>query len=353
MNVQEIVSAGRMKLRSDNTPLVSVIIPVKNGGATLDACLRSIRRSYYKNIEVVVVDDHSTDETVEVARRHDCTVLEVADGHGANHARNFGARQAKGDIFVFIDSDIVVSRERVLGIIETLDEESIDAVVGIYTAKHRHESFVSQYKNLWIRYSYIKSPPAIDWLFGAISGIKRQAFERLGGFNVKLLARHGHDDIELGKRFARANLNIVLNMDIEVEHLKQYTMTSFIKNEFHRSAGFAELAVRFGEATQSMTQGFVNVYPGFILSVLFSVIVLAVLCASAVGWIPRWHAASMVGCYLLLNIRFLNYLEQVRGLFAMIVMIPFLFLDHLVCFVGSAVGLLKGLGGRKKNANNG
>ena len=167
-----------MELRSDRTPLVSVIIPVKNGRSTLDACLRSIWRSYYKNIEVIVVDDHSTDGTVEIARRYDCTVLDVEGGHGANHARNYGARHAKGDILVFIDSDIMITRETILGIFETLDDESIDAVVGIYTAKHRHESFVSQYKNLWIRYSYIKSPPVIDWLFGAISGIKRKEIGR-------------------------------------------------------------------------------------------------------------------------------------------------------------------------------
>jgi hypothetical protein len=53
-------------------------------------------------------------------------------------------------------------------------------------------------------------------------------------------------------------------------------------------------------------------------------------------------AAGAVALYLVMNIRFLNYLEQVRGLFAMIVMIPFLFIDHVTCFVGSIVGLLKG-----------
>src|SRR5262249_5341102 len=151
---------------------------------------------------------------------------------------------AKGDLLVFIDSDVVVRRETILGIVETMEESGLDAVVGIYTARHRHERFVSQYKNLWIRYSYMKSLPAIDWLFGAISGIRREAFEKLGGFNVELLARDGHDDIELGKRFSRAKLSIALDMDIEVEHLKDYTLSSFIQNEYRRSVGFAEMAMR-------------------------------------------------------------------------------------------------------------
>lgn len=324
-------------------PLVSIIVPVKNGEMTLESCLRSVKRSYYKNIEVIVVDDHSTDASAAIARRHHCTLLEVRDGKGANNARNFGARHAKGDLLVFIDSDIVVARETILGIVETLDDDQLDAVVGLYTAKHRHETFVSQYKNLWVRYSYMKSSPAIDWLFGAISGIKRPAFEKLGGFNADLLAQHGHDDLELGKRFARANLRIQLNMDIEVEHLKNYSVWSFIKNEFHRSSGFAELAMKFGETSRSINRGFVNVYPMFIVSTVYSVALLGILILSILGILPLWSAGVATGLYLIMNIRFLNYLEQVRGLFAMAAMVPFLFIDHLVCLAGSLTGILKSI----------
>lgn len=332
-----------MNITPDYNPLVSVIIPVKNGRRTLGTCLASIKRSYYKNIEIIVVDDHSTDDTAAIARSHNCMLLEAKEGSGANNARNFGALQANGEILVFMDSDIVVERETILGIVETLEDRAIDAVVGIYTAKHRYESFVSQYKNLWVRYSYIKSSPAIDWLFGSISGIRKEAFEKLGGFNVELLAKHGHDDIELGKRFAQAKLNIILNMDIEVEHLKNYTLGTFIKNEYHRSMGFAELAMRFRETTRSFRRGFVNVYPSFVISTLLSIFVIAVVILSVIGWVSNWFLLGVISIYLLLNIRFLNYLEQVRGLFAMIVMVPFLLIDHTVCLIGSVVGTIRGL----------
>ncbi len=328
-------------------PLVSVIIPVKNGGGTIDACLRSIRRSYYDRYEIIVVDDHSTDNSCEIASAYPCTVLHVADGTGANAARNFGAAHAKGEILLFIDSDIVISRETILDITETLGEGAVDAVVGIYTAKHRHESFVSQYKNLWVRYSYMKSSPAIDWLFGAISGIQRAAFERLGGFNADLLARHGNDDVELGKRFAEAHLTITLNMDIEVEHLKQYTVSSFVKNEFHRSAGFARLAKRLGEVAMSFGRGFVNVPATFIISTLLTLVLLIIGAADIAGLAPRWLTIGLISLYFILNIRFLNYLEQVRGLFAMIVMIPIMVLDHLICLFGATIGVMQSLARRQ------
>src|SRR5260221_4832266 len=100
-----------MQVATQYNPLVSVIIPVKNNEQTLETCLRSIKRSYYKNIEVVVVNDHSTDNTVDVAHRYECTVLTPEMGGGANNARNFGAQHAKGDILIFIDSDIVIALE--------------------------------------------------------------------------------------------------------------------------------------------------------------------------------------------------------------------------------------------------
>lgn len=334
-----------MYINPDYRPLVSVVIPVKNGEATLGTCLRSIRRSYYKHIEVIVVDDHSTDRTPEIARQFNCVLVPAEEGSGANAARNRGAREAKGEILVFIDSDVVVSRETILGIVERLEEEYLDAVVGIYTARHRNDSIFSQYKNLWIRYSYMKSPPAIDWMFGAISGIRKKAFEAIGGFNVALIAQHGNDDLELGKRLARDNVKIELDMEIEVEHLKEYNFVSFVKNEFKRSFGFVLLARRLGEVGTSVRKGFVNVYPSFIFSTLLTVVGLALLVGVLMGQVSPWWLAAAGGLYFVLNVRFLNYLEQVRGFFAMLVMAPILFLDQVVCLAGSFAGFVRSLFG--------
>jgi glycosyltransferase involved in cell wall biosynthesis len=322
-------------------PFVSVIIPAKNAGTTVGVVLRAVRKSSYPNYEVILADDHSTDETARIAELAGVNIIRSAAGAGANHARNAGAAGSRGDILIFIDADIVVARDTITTIVESLEDGAADAVVGIYTAKHRHESFVSQYKNLWVRYSYLKSPPAIDWMFGAISGIRRTAFDRIGGFNGDLLARSGHDDIELGKRLAKESVRIALNLECEVEHLKHYTLRSFLLNEFRRSKGFAELAARLGEPGSVLTRGFANVSPVFIVSAFFSVVIVLMLAGGFAGLFSLQVPAAAAGMYLLLNIRFLNYLEQVRGLFAMIAMIPLLFLDHFVCFFGSVSGLIR------------
>jgi glycosyltransferase involved in cell wall biosynthesis len=345
MNAQEPSS---VTAQGQAQPLISIIIPAKNAENTIGVVLRAVRKSSYPRYEIILSDDYSTDGTVQIAEQAGVRVIRSTAGSGANHARNVGAANSSGDILVFIDADIVIARDTLATIVESLGDGIADAVVGIYTAKHRHESFVSQYKNLWVRYSYLKSPPAIDWMFGAISGIRRRAFESIGGFDENLLASNGHDDIELGKRLAKARIAIVLNLDCEVEHLKQYTLRSFFLNEFRRSAGFAELAARLGEWGSVLRRGFANVSPVFILSVIISVIISLMFLAAFTGWLPLRFPLIVMGCYLLLNIRFLNYLEQVRGLFAMIAMIPLLFLDHLFCFFGSVAGVLHSLTPKEK-----
>ncbi len=326
-----------------NNPLVSVIIPVKNAERTIDSCLYAIKKSNYKNFELIVVNDNSVDKSVEIARKYNCKILKVENGQGANYARNLGGKSASGEILIFIDSDIVVQKDTIEKIVDTLQDENIDAVVGVYTAKHRNENIVSQYKNLWIRYSYLKSSPEIDWLFGSISGIKKEAFQKVGGFNINLLSRKGNDDIELGKRFSQEKFNIILNSEIEVEHLKKYNLWTFIKNEFDRSSGFAELAFNLGETTHSVKNGFVNVYPSFIISTIVIILATLFLILVLVGKLSYWYLIAVILIYLILNIKFINYLEQMRGLFAMIGMLPILIIDHFVCFIGSVVGTLKGL----------
>ena len=333
----------RARTSGSPSPLVSVVVPVRNGEPTIERCIRSIRRSYYRHYEILVVNDHSNDRTVEILERLDCAVLHLEGETGANAARNLGASVANGSILVFLDADIVFRRETLLTIVESLEDDEIDAVVGLYTAKHVHQSFVSQYKNLWIRYSYLKSPPVIDWLFGSVSGIRREAFSKIGGFDIRLLARDGHDDIELGKRCAEANLRIVLNVDIEVEHLKHYTLWGFVRNEYRRSCGFAELSMRLGETLGSVRTGFANVYPVFIFSTIYVAALLPLGVLWAVGMVGTDVMAAAVGLYLAVNVRFLNFLEQVRGVFAMIAMIPIMVLDHLVCFAGSLAGIVRGV----------
>src|SRR5690242_13999566 len=88
--------------------LVSVIVPTKNSQHFLDACLRSIKNQSYKNIELIVVDNNSTDKTKNIAKKYTKRVYNKGPERSAQ--RNFGASVSKGAYVVFIDSDMQLTK---------------------------------------------------------------------------------------------------------------------------------------------------------------------------------------------------------------------------------------------------
>ena len=85
-------------------PIVSVIVPTKNSAATLEKCLQSIDRQSYTAVEVIVVDNHSTDNTTTIARQY--ADLVITKGPERSTQRNHAAKTANGKYLIFIDSDM-------------------------------------------------------------------------------------------------------------------------------------------------------------------------------------------------------------------------------------------------------
>jgi glycosyltransferase involved in cell wall biosynthesis len=106
--------------------LVSVIVPARNSADTIGACLRSIRDQSYEQVELIVVDNGSSDGTPLIASEIADRVLDTGPERSAQ--RNAGARAASGEYLVFIDSDMLL-REDVIGDCVAEAEAGADAVV--------------------------------------------------------------------------------------------------------------------------------------------------------------------------------------------------------------------------------
>ncbi len=91
---------------------VSVIIPTKNNGDILEKCLSSIKNLDYPKdkIEVIIVDGHSKDATVEIAKKYGCRIL-YEDIGTRGGACNVGVRNAEGKFIAFTDADCVVPKD--------------------------------------------------------------------------------------------------------------------------------------------------------------------------------------------------------------------------------------------------
>jgi chlorobactene glucosyltransferase len=114
------VSGESLQVRSEDLPLVSVLVPVRNEERNIPNCLRSLLLQSYPRFEIIIVDDHSTDETVATARAlaggdPRVSIIEspaLPPGWiGKSFALHQAARLARGDWFLFTDADVAHSPE--------------------------------------------------------------------------------------------------------------------------------------------------------------------------------------------------------------------------------------------------
>jgi glycosyltransferase involved in cell wall biosynthesis len=104
-------------------PLVSIIVPNYNYARTLRLCLRAIRAQTYEPLEVLVVDDCSTDNSAQIARSMGVRVVRTPHNAGVAAARNLGAEHAGGEILIFVDSDVAMNPDAVANAVALLAAE--------------------------------------------------------------------------------------------------------------------------------------------------------------------------------------------------------------------------------------
>ena len=107
--------------------IVSIIIPCKNSGATLERCLLSLKGQTYKNIEILVIDNNSTDDTKKIAKKYTKFIYNFGPERSAQ--RNYGAKRARGDYLLFIDSDMELERNVVKEAVIQMTHEEILGVI--------------------------------------------------------------------------------------------------------------------------------------------------------------------------------------------------------------------------------
>jgi len=120
---------------------ISVIIPVKNGGKTLEKCLLSIKNQTIENIEIIILDSMSTDGSKEIALIQQVKVIQIADGtfnHGLT--RNIGARVATGDFLFYTVQDAFLSENNMLEkMVKHFENEKVMGVCGHQAVPHEKD----------------------------------------------------------------------------------------------------------------------------------------------------------------------------------------------------------------------
>lgn len=329
----------RKRLRD---PDVSVIVPAHQCedilGETLGAILASdLPRNEW---ELIVVDDASRDGTARVARKYADLVLELpTKPRGPSYARNRGAEMARGDILVFVDSDVVVRRDTLRQLRAAFHgEPDVAAVFGSYDDRPPGPSLVSQYRNLLHHWVHQRNGGEAETFWAGCGAVRREVFFEVGMYDEWHFSRPQIEDIELGCRIRRHGYRLLLEPQIQVTHLKQWSLGDVLSTDLlHRGIPWARLIAH--EGLTPITE-VLNVDRREKACTALVVAGLTLALGAVVRWDPWISGAAVLalGCAVALNRSFYRLLWRRGGMKLVLTGVAL----HLTYYLGNAVSFVFG-----------
>lgn len=210
---------------------ISVIIPNYNGAKTIGHCLDAVYSSRYPDYEVIVVDDGSTDTSLEIIRKYPCKLITPGVHGGASKSRNIGAGNCTGEILFFIDADCVVFDDTLERVDRCYADENT-IIGGSYTPRAYDSSFFSDFQSVFVHYCETKRPDP-DYIATHALVIDARLFRRSGGFPEDFLPIL--EDVEFSHRLRREGCRLMLCRDLLVRHIFNFTPVTSIRNALRKS----------------------------------------------------------------------------------------------------------------------
>ncbi len=311
---------------------VSVIIPMYNASGCIENCLSAVSKQTAGDLEVLLIDDCSTDDTVQKAQSYPFRIIRTEKRISPAKVRNYGVKFASGDILVFVDADVVLKPDSAKEIINAISAPGTDAVFGMYEEATPQAGFFSQFQNLFIVYRYERLPRSTDITCSFFFAIKKSVFEAVGGYNEEMSY---YEDIEIGKRLSKEGYHCKFDPGLKVTHLKRYSNLSLIKDYFRKSAEAGLYIKREGFSRKIKD----NAWPLSIkIAALSGLCLLSSISLIRITFIPL---LLLFGIYNVSIVPFLSYLVKNRNLVFGIKSYLVLFEIYPAFFTGLSYGILK------------
>ncbi len=336
------VPAGPASLELRRPPL-SVVIPVRNGGADFERCLRRLHLSSWTDFELIVIDDGSTDGSNALARRMGAIVARHEQPLGPAAARNYGAQLATAPLIFFLDADVAVHADALSrGMARFVDDPNLTALFGSYDDQPPAQGLVSQFRNLLHHFVHQQGTfdgdtrPAHTFWTGC-GMIRRAVFLDFGGFDPRLYPRPAIEDIELGYRLTRTGHRIVLAHDVLATHLKRWSLVDMIRTDiFSRGVPWMLLIKRSATIETDL-----NVKPTQQICVVLTGLVLLGL--ATLPW-NLWAAGAVFAgsaAILWLNRDFYRFLGHCRGRAFALAALPLHLVYYTCCGLSVLIALFQ------------
>lgn len=318
-------------------PLVSVVIPNYNYASVLGLCLRAVQAQTHPSIEIVLVDDCSADDSVQVARSLGVTAIQMPVNSGVCAARNAGAARARGDIIFFLDSDVALAPDAIAVAVDILQSDPrIGAVCGNYdTVPLIRGHLVEEYRNLFRHWWMGRADggQVTGFLNCAILAIPAKIWAEVGPWSTDLVHSEGTVVIErLTKRY-----EVRLDSRVLGRHDDDATLGIALRKVFIRTHQHVPYFLQ-----RKRVAGVVgSSESGASLAAVLTVISLPLPFLLGIGLIAV--PAALLGVWLALDARLYAYVFRHRGARFGLFFIGMHLLVNLCFAAGAGAGILQWL----------
>jgi glycosyltransferase involved in cell wall biosynthesis len=227
--------------------LVSVVVPVYNGARCLPRCLDSLLRQTHPRVEILVVDDGSTDGTPELVKPP-VRVLSSGGRKGAGAARNVGARAAAGEVLFFTDADVVAPPDWIEKALRVREEQGVPCGGGGYAGPVK-DIFIQQFAHEELVWRRRHHHGHVETLVSNNFWCERELFLEKGGFPEAYQAASS-EDMEFSWAVSRDH-PLWWDVDNGVFHDFADTVKGYLKQQIR----FAKDAVPMLLGNRALTHG--------------------------------------------------------------------------------------------------
>lgn len=289
---------------------LAVIIPAYNASSTLDDCLSGLAGSKRRPDEIILYNDGSTDDTVEIANRFGVNVI-TNDGapKGPAAGRNICAQNTDADLLVFIDADVKV-HENSIGDLEAaiLSAPDIAAAFGSYDDAPRSKRLAALYANLRHHFYHQHSNREASTFWSGFGAIKRDIFLTKKGYDTRF-SQPSIEDVEFGVRLRNAGYRILLTPEAQAKHCKDWGLIQLWRTDiFQRALPWSKLIVSGKTAGADL-----NTSVRERLIVIFAHLLLFLAFGSIFAPVLLWGLAAVAVIYAGLNFQFYDLLARCGG----------------------------------------
>lgn len=221
---------------------VSVVIPAYNSEKTISQAIKAVLgQDFDGTIELIVVDDGSSDKTAEIVQSFPNVQSINQENQGPASARNLGAQKANGEIVFFTDSDCVPHVSWISTMLAHFSDPSIAAVRGSYGIANP-ESLLARcvHEEILYRHRFLPRYPKV---FGSYNvGIRKRVIDEIGGFNTGYRHASGEDN-DLSYRILSAGYKILFEPKALVDHYHPTSLKKYLKEQYRH--GFWRVKMYF------------------------------------------------------------------------------------------------------------